>query len=299
MNDEQELKNIALNILSDIFVSVHILDLEEQKIIPIKSNQYIDAWTSIDGTLQDKMDNVMSNITAYGYIGLVKAFTNLKTLKSRLEGKNDISIVFEGRINGYCKARLFKMNKNEDDFRYVLYTVESIDEERRKENELSFLAHTDTMSGIYNRWYGENCIKEILAKNQKGLFILFDVDKFKLINDTFGHPVGDKVIVSVAKVLKSSKLNRDLDIVMRLGGDEFAGFYQGVSTKYEAEKLIKGLIEDISSIKIKELEKPLEISLGGIINKSKLDFETLYKSVDQEVYKNKEIVGSSFSVIVK
>ena len=94
------------------------------------------------------------------------------------------------------------------------------------------------------------------------MLCLIDCDKFKSINDTYGHSVGDKVIIAVAKTLQ--KTCRDSDVVMRLGGDEFAIFMPKMLEQTVAEKFFERLFENIRQIDIIEMRgKSIEISLGA------------------------------------
>ena len=82
-------------------------------------------------------------------------------------------------------------------------------------------------------------------------FTIIDLDNFKSINDTFGHGVGDQVIIQVAKCLKSTF--REHDIVFRLGGDEFSAYAAEVTTKKIANQIIKRFIANLETIVIPEL----------------------------------------------
>lgn len=141
---------------------------------------------------------------------------------------------FIGKVSGWCRERFIPVDYDADGrLWHVLYCVENIDEEKRRENRLMYLAQTDLMTGIRNRGSGENKITEYLVRKQCGLLCLLDCDKFKSINDTYGHVVGDKVIIAIADTLRKSC--RDDDVVLRLGGDEFAVFIPGMLDKERAE----------------------------------------------------------------
>ena len=92
-----------------------------------------------------------------------------------------------------------------------------------KQEELKLLASTDPMTDLYNRRYFSKVSKNILGlakRDKKELsIIMMDIDKFKNINDTYGHQVGDDVIVALANILKEKR--RNSDIVCRFGGEEF------------------------------------------------------------------------------
>ncbi len=107
--------------------------------------------------------------------------------------------------------------------------------------EKSQLAMFDQLTHLYNRHYFTEHFEMIKAKalryNEKFLFILFDIDDLKLINDRYGHPVGDQAILKVTQHL--NKNTRKSDIIARYGGDEFVGIFfmtsaEDLITKYTA-----------------------------------------------------------------
>ena len=97
----------------------------------------------------------------------------------------------------------------------MLFCIECIEEEKKRENRLIYLAQTDLMTGLYNRGSGERQISHLLQEKTGGLLCLIDCDKFKTINDTYGHSTGDKVIIAVAETMQKSC--RDKDVVLRSG----------------------------------------------------------------------------------
>ena len=91
-----------------------------------------------------------------------------------------------------------------------------------------------------------------MKERKAGLLCLIYCDKFKSINDTYGHAVGDKVIIAITETLQ--KLCRDKDVAFRLGGDEFAIFMPGIMEQKAAEKFFSRLFENIRQIDIEEME---------------------------------------------
>ena len=163
-----------------------------------------------------------------------------------------------------------------------------------EKKSLKVLSETDQMTGLLNHVSGEKRVAEALKQGKGGLFMLLDVDHFKFFNDTFGHGVGDQVIINVAKCLKSTF--RGEDIVFRLGGDEFAAYAENIHNDQTAGKVISRFIESLKSISIPELQgRPVDASIGVIVlpEGDAADFATCYKLVDEGVYQSKKIDGRS------
>lgn len=128
---------------------------------------------------------------------------------------------------------------------------------------------TDQLTGIANRrryeqysatkWYEA-------ARLQVPISVcMFDIDHFKMYNDTFGHPAGDKVIAAVAKTI-SSKLNRSTDFVARYGGEEFVALSMGDKSEkiFEHLKRIRQAIEDLHIPHDPSASQWVTVSVGGV-----------------------------------
>jgi len=127
-------------------------------------------------------------------------------------------------------------------------THEDITERRRAEEEIAYLARHDALTGLPNRRLFNEQLAETLAHCQRGesvAVLCLDVDRFKSVNDTLGHPIGDMLLKAVAERLRTCV--RESDLVARLGGDEFAIVQIGVSQPTEATALSTRLIEAIST----------------------------------------------------
>lgn len=119
---------------------------------------------------------------------------------------------------------------------------EDITEKRRAEEKIDWLARHDVLTEVANRHqFCEvlNSWTDALADGHPFALHWIDIDNFKTVNDTCGHPVGDALLQSVANRLR--KVLRDCDLVARLGGDEFAVLQAGAGDEEEAMKLVKRL----------------------------------------------------------
>jgi len=158
---------------------------------------------------------------------------------------------------------------------------------------LKVLSETDQMTGLLNRVSGEKRVTEAFSAGRGGLFILLDIDSFKFFNDTFGHEIGDQVIINVARCLKTAF--RGEDVVFRLGGDEFSAYAQ-VHKEETARTIINRFIEGLKKISIPELgDRPITASIGAVVlpEGEETDFTSNYKLADQGVYESKKVKGQS------
>ena len=118
--------------------------------------------------------------------------------------------------------------------------------------------------------------------------IEIDVDNFKLVNDTLGHPTGDLVLQVVANVLK--RLGRWTDIVGRLGGDEFLIFLPELSNRRVLVQKLEELLRE--SRKVQErmnLDVPVTLSVGAVMLKPGVcDFKEAFALVDKALYQAKK-----------
>ena len=171
-----------------------------------------------------------------------------------------------------------------------------IDKEKRRGNELQALSETDRMTGLYDRVNGERKVNELLADDVEGVFMEFDIDNFKSINDNYGHQVGDRVILEFAGALHSTF--RSNDITMRLGGDEFGVFAVGITKREMAEAIIHRMFHHLENIDIEELgDRKVTASVGAVLftGKEQASFTELYADVDSAMYTSKKISGNSLT----
>ena len=160
-------------------------------------------------------------------------------------------------------------------------------------HQMQQLAAIDALTGIYNRRFGSNRIQEEFARTvRSGIplsLIMLDIDHFKAINDTYGHMIGDKVIMTIAKCIKGAV--REGDVVIRYGGEEFLCLLPGASGKdagFIAER-IRGLVKD-TLYKSGDQEIHVTVSLGTATYPSQeiADTQQLIRLADTSMYKAKQ-----------
>jgi diguanylate cyclase (GGDEF)-like protein/PAS domain S-box-containing protein len=167
-----------------------------------------------------------------------------------------------------------------------------ITERKSDEERIHYLAHHDTLTGLFNRYSMENRLDQAImqARREQGrLALLFiDLDRFKAINDSLGHQVGDQLLIQVAKRLQSSI--RESDILARLGGDEFLVAITNIDDSMAATTVADKLLERLGRVyEIEGHELRSSPSIGiSVFPEDGDDVETLMKSADAAMYHAKE-----------
>ena len=111
----------------------------------------------------------------------------------------------------------------QDGRRAVISLIVDISENVRIKNNLFVESVTDPLTGLYNRRGGEMMVAQKLGNGKPYIFLMLDIDRFKEVNDFYGHHEGDNVLKYVAEELKHCF--RQDDVIIRLGGDEFVILY--------------------------------------------------------------------------
>ncbi len=171
---------------------------------------------------------------------------------------------------------------------HYIASFTDITERKAAEAQISHLAHHDALTGLFNRFSLQDRLEQALAmvsREQRQLAVMFiDMDRFKTINDTLGHAVGDELLVEVARRLRDSV--RECDIVARLGGDEFVVVLTEVehasAAARVADKILHTLGQDYS-IGGKQLHSTPSIGLAFCPDDGE-DGSTLMKNADTAMY---------------
>ncbi len=189
-------------------------------------------------------------------------------------------------------SRAFSSRKDEfNDLHTGFNTM--LGEIRDRDLRLSKLATTDTLTGLANRRHAMDTLQSLAIRaNRKqeplGVIIL-DVDLFKHVNDTYGHPVGDLVLKQIASILQGC--SREYDLVGRIGGEEFLILCDGADSGTSS-----GIAERIrSSVEAARIEledgRTLQVTVSLGVNStipSSVDIESLIKNADEALYRAKQ-----------
>jgi diguanylate cyclase (GGDEF)-like protein len=150
---------------------------------------------------------------------------------------------------------------------------------------LEALAHTDQLTKIHNRKSCDDILENKCGENTAFSVIMFDIDNFKRINDTYGHVAGDEVLVKIAEL--ALKLIRKDDVLARWGGEEFVIITHGATLK-EAEELAKRLKEQLTLIEYHGQKQSITCSFGVTAFLTGDTVTSIIRRADQLLYLAKE-----------
>ena len=175
---------------------------------------------------------------------------------------------------------------------FYVASFTDISERKEAEERIAHLAHHDILTGLLNRFSLEDRLEQALAsarrEGQEVVVMFIDLDRFKNINDSLGHQVGDQLLVRVAERLRGCV--RESDIVARIGGDEFVvaltAVKESARTAHIAENILRAVAEPY---RIAEYELETSPSIGIAVFPSDGDSaDALLKSADVAMYHAKE-----------
>ncbi len=229
--------------------------------------------------------------------------TSLHDLAERLKRREPFSnLILPVEING--KKRWWELSasaKMSDTGAFLGFrgVGSDVTEQRESEQKISKLARYDTLTNLPNRLQLTESLGEALSDADKWrrrcAFLMIDLDRFKAVNDTLGHPVGDRLLAQVSKRL--SYIMTDNELCGRLGGDEFAIVIKDAIDSNYIDKLAKRIIEAVS--------EPYEIDqhtifIGASIGSARgpvdgRTVELLMRSSDLALYRSKDEGGNIHS----
>jgi len=169
----------------------------------------------------------------------------------------------------------------------IIGKMNDIEEERRERDKLKNQAERDGLTHAYNAKTSLRLIEERLQgleEGNRGALLLIDIDKFKNINDTYGHMAGDQVLCEVAAVLR--ECFREEDIVGRPGGDEFVVYMDRMKENKALADTCERLLQNIRKINAANAGK-VTISVGAVVTKRGDRYDEVYKLADNALYQAK------------
>lgn len=275
-----------LESMSEIYSHVNLIDYEEGTETSIRDKNLKATPIDLEHQTHTVMsEKIMLSIVSDQLVGF-KEFTNIQTLRTRLLNKKSIYAEFISMVTGWFRAQYITVETGEDGYpTKVIYTIQNIDNEKRKEEHLIRISLTDELTRLYNRrCYEEDC-KEIRNTKLAESFVLLsvDVNGLKVTNDTKGHAAGDELIKASADCLIATV--GAIGKAYRVGGDEFLAI---IHTN-DPDKICEQLKDKAAKWKGMYVEN-VSLSIGYATSKNNPDenIDGLERIADANMYKEKE-----------
>lgn len=215
---------------------------------------------------------------------------NAMTTKGVWQG--EVEITPPNSSKAYCWVTLDAIRDDKNKLKNIVTMITDISELHHSKNQMEYLASYDTLTDLPNRSLLFKQLNTSIASMKRrkttGMLLFIDIDHFKEFNDSYGHQIGDQVLISVAKQITA--VCRKEDILGRLSGDEFLL----ISENIKDQKAIHTMIEKIQKIfkkpqQIDNLSLHISVSMGvALYPKNGETPETLINAADQAMYSVKK-----------
>lgn len=189
-------------------------------------------------------------------------------------------------------GRYYEFSAREGRDELGVITFEEVTSRVEAEEKIRFMARYDSLTGLPNRAYFHELVQEAMASGDPGRYCgiaIFDLDDFKTVNDTLGHPIGDGLIYAVAERLASAAA---ADIkVSRFGGDEFMVFFDAISGRDEFVHRLDDLFDRVQGeVDVAGHALRIQVSAGAVLSRPREDdVDQMIVKADLALYKAKEL----------
>lgn len=237
--------------------------------------------TELDGVLR-VLKQEQSSLESYNKL-LGETFT-------RISSKNHTSVdLLHNAIDILSEATGNTMARGEKTVEDVVQRSQEMDQVRKELDEYKRIANTDSLTRLANRRAFDDRLAAIFnnpVTKPVTALVLADIDHFKKVNDSFGHPVGDKILATVASVIRAN-IRRDV-FAARTGGEEFALVIEGNTTE-EVMSICERIRRTLEATPFKNSRTrvdygPITISLGICMGSEAADAGELYSNADIALY---------------
>jgi len=172
----------------------------------------------------------------------------------------------------------------------IVGSILDITERKKAENSLEQLALTDSLTGLDNRYSLMNNLENSLLRQKREnfrlAFLMLDLDGFKQINDSYGHPIGDALLIAVGKKLKA--LFRESDIIARVGGDEFSIILENIDSNESLIPLVNKVLLEFRKPFTIDSQLNIGISIGiAVSSTTGCSSEDIIHQADAALYQVK------------
>jgi diguanylate cyclase (GGDEF)-like protein/PAS domain S-box-containing protein len=274
--------------------------LEKYKLLS-QNTQDIILFVGMDGKILEANEAAVRNY-GYEYIELCSMkiqdlrYDGRKLLdKTKLKLANKHGYTFES-VHRRKDGSLFPVEVSSQGTtvngqRVLLSVIRDISERKRMEEQLENIAKHDYLTKLPNRFYLENYLTNIHTnmRETENILIIMDLDNFKIINDSYGHFIGDKVLIAVADCIKKNL--RDKDFIARIGEDEFAIFLSNTNLKgaqIVANKILRALENEVYYNVENNIRINVTATIGISIIDNSIDANHFFAYADASLFAAKE-----------
>ncbi len=290
---EQERYRLATELSNDVIMTYSLVN--DTLKLGENFKEYYGGETTIEGFFANKMWE-KGNVYSEDY----ETIAEMMRIIMHKDGNLDHQIRIKDKSGDYIWNRIIgvPIADNSGSNKEFVGKMMNIDSQKKQIGVLEMKAMKDPLTGAFNKEFTKSRINEYIVNNPEnpGMLLLVDIDHFKNINDTYGHIMGDNIIIEV--VHQVTKAFRSNDIIGRIGGDEFVVFVCNVRNPEDQIKQAKKLHE--------VLRQPVTID-GKVINKSASigialfpdhasSYERLVECADEALYKVKDNGRDSFII---
>ena len=275
------------NIIDKSSNEIYILDVNTHKYLYVNEGAKDNLGYTLEEMLQKDIFDINPTLTKKQVNKFLEMYKDIGSMTNRsIHKRKDGSIYY---VQSYIHFITYKGKKA-----YIIFDIDitkQIEIEQKlmaQSKMLEEMAYTDSLTQIYNRQKFLKLLQKERA-NQKRYndnlsLIMFDIDHFKNINDTYGHDIGDKVLISLTKLIKKNL--RITDIFARWGGEEFMILLPrtNIDNAYKKAQQLRKIVEEYEENGLPKIT----ISLGVTQIKKEDDEHSYYKRVDEALYKAKE-----------
>ena len=169
---------------------------------------------------------------------------------------------------------------------YIIWLFVTINKRAVKIRGLQKEMSTDPMTGLYNKAASEKVLTK-LCEEETGMLMMIDLDSFKLVNDIYGHDMGDRILIRFAELILAAVGEGNMG--GRLGGDEFIGFVKDTLDEADVEEITKYLNKEIVKSAKEFMGEDMNIPLGASVGAVRIptegrDFSKLFRYADKALY---------------
>ena len=289
IEDQLTIANMTMDILNKMGLTFEHNHSAEKGLVLFEKNSY--DLVLLDIVLQGKKDGIEM----------------IKEIRSRHDNKNLTPVLaMSGTSKASERIHALKVGANDFIIKPVLEAelsvrVKNLIVARKlylkiisQQQDLKQLAMTDQLTGLYNRYFLNSFIEKALSLAKRHKYplslIMIDLDKFKYINDTFGHKQGDEVLVKIAAVLQNNC--RIEDIAVRIGGDEFLVVLPHCS-EGEAINKANDICSKVHAIEVMQADVVVAASFGvSSTDQGSFHYKVLFDLADKAAYQAKAIGGN-------